>query len=475
MKRVHLIGICGTGMSALAAMLKVCGFEVSGSDCAVYPPMSNFLKEQGITPTLGYRAENVEDDLDLVIVGNAISRGNPELEEVLNRKIRYASLPEILRDRFLWGARSIVIAGTHGKTTTAAITSWLLYHGSLDPNFFIGGVPVNFNSGYRLGCGRDFVIEGDEYDSAFFDKTAKFLKYLPDIAVVGNIEFDHADIYETLESIRLEFRRLVSLVPRQGLLFLGNDSDEALSLRSSAHCRIETFGLSSGADWRAENLAIEGNTTKFEVYHSDKFYGVCEVGLVGSHNIRNTLAALAVASHVGLDSSNLIEGLRRFLGVKRRLELKGTVAGVSVYDDFAHHPTAITETVSALRTAHPGRRIWAVFEPRSASACSNIFQAEFVGSFLGADEIIIAGVYRDNLPVNARLSVEKLINDLQHNGQSARYGRTTNEIVDMIVEECRDDDVVLLMSNGSFDGIHQKLLEVLKRASSDDSIKDVEV
>ncbi len=462
MRRIYLIGICGTGMAALAAMLKARGFEVRGSDRAVYPPMSTFLEAQEITPVLGYRAEHITDDLDLVVVGNAISRGNPELEAVLDRKIRYASLPEVLRDHFLWGARSTVIAGTHGKTTTAAITSWLLFHGGLDPSFFIGGIPENFASGFRLGGGRDFVIEGDEYDSAFFDKTAKFLKYLPDIAIVGNIEFDHADIYDDLAAIRLAFGRLATLVPRRGLLLLGADAEAAMALRSGAHCPVETFGLSDGADWQAYDLSTGSDGTQFHVRRGTESYGVFEMGLVGAHNVRNALAAVAVAASLGLDSGTLVDGLRRFRGVKRRLELRGTVAGVAVYDDFAHHPTAIAETVAALRAAHPERRLWAVFEPRSASTCRQIFQAEFAESFRGADEIIIASVYRVSLPEREQLSVEQLVADLRHAGQRARPGGTVDEIVDTIVEECRADDIVLLMSNGGFDDIHRKLLGALE-------------
>ena len=279
-------------MATLAALLKSRGYDVRGSDQNVYPPMSDFLREQGITTLQGYRAEHISADIDLVVVGNAISRGNAELEEVLDRKIRYCSLPEAVRDHFLWGARSIVIAGTHGKTTTTSLTGWLLAHGGADPNVFIGGIAENFESSYRLGGGREFVIEGDEYDSAFFDKTAKFLKYLPDIAVVNNIEFDHADIYPDLAAIRLAFQRFVNLIPRRGLLLLGADNAEAAALAERAHCRVETFGLSSGADWQAHDLQVDGTSTTFSVRRRGEPIGTFELPLLGAFNVRNALAAL---------------------------------------------------------------------------------------------------------------------------------------------------------------------------------------
>src|SRR6187399_1021472 len=297
-KRVHLIGVCGTAMATLAAMLKTRGFDVRGSDQNVYPPMSDFLAEQQITTLQGYKPENITPDLDLVVVGNAISRGNAELEEVLDRKIRFCSLPEAVRDHFLWGARSVVIAGTHGKTTTTSLAGWLLTHGGADPSVLIGGIADNFGGSYRVGGGREFVIEGDEYDSAFFDKTAKFLKYLPDIAVVNNIEYDHADIYPDLESIRLAFRRFVNLIPRRGLLLAGADDAEALALTKNARCRVETFGLSSTADWQAHDLVVQAGSTAFGVRRRGEPIGKFEVPLLGAYNVRNALAALAVGAAV---------------------------------------------------------------------------------------------------------------------------------------------------------------------------------
>jgi UDP-N-acetylmuramate: L-alanyl-gamma-D-glutamyl-meso-diaminopimelate ligase len=465
--KIHLIGICGTAMATLAALLKRRGHDVRGSDQDIYPPMSEFLEREGIPALQGYQAAHITSDLSLVIVGNAISRGNPELEEVLDRKIRHASLPEALREHFLWGSRSIVIAGTHGKTTTSSLAGWLLTHAGLDPTVFVGGIALNFGddgSSYRLGHGREFVIEGDEYDSAFFDKTAKFLKYLPDIALINNIEFDHADIYADLDAVRLAFRRLVNLVPRSGLLLLGSDSPHAVALRAAAVSPVETFGLSEEADWRAYDVTMRDGVTRFKVEHRHAYLGSFDVPLLGSHNVRNALGALAVGSAAGVATATLAEGLRAFRGVKRRMEVVGRVNGVTVYDDFAHHPTAVAETIAAVRAGHPGRRLWAVFEPRSASSCRRVFQDDFARAFEGADETLIAAVFRSNLPEDQRLSVDQLVGDLVKVGRSARHIHGVDAIVETIVAERKEGDVVLVMSNGGFGGIHRKLITALQLA-----------
>jgi UDP-N-acetylmuramate: L-alanyl-gamma-D-glutamyl-meso-diaminopimelate ligase len=464
--KVHLIGICGTAMATVAALLKQKGHDVQGSDQGVYPPMSEFLEAEGIKAFDTYDASNITSDLTLVIVGNAISRGNPELEEVLDRKIRYCSLPEAIREHFLWGARSIVIAGTHGKTTTTALGGWLLASGGTDPTVLVGGIALNFGQGgssYRLGQGRDFVIEGDEYDSAFFDKTAKFLKYLPDIAVIANIEFDHADIYPDLDAVRLAFRRLALLVPRNGRLLLGADSPHALALKEVAVSPVETFGLSDEADWAGYDLKAADGGTSFAVRHEREYFGHFRVPLMGTHNVRNALAAIAVGQAVGLDAGTLADGLESFRGVKRRLEVIGRVAGVTVYDDFAHHPTAVAETLQAVRTGHPGSRIWAVFEPRSASSCRRVFQEHFTDAFTGSDETLIAAVFRSTLPEDERLDVDRLVKTLSDRGHRARHLRGADAIVETIVRERQDGDVVLIMSNGGFDGIHRKLTQALAR------------
>jgi UDP-N-acetylmuramate: L-alanyl-gamma-D-glutamyl-meso-diaminopimelate ligase len=461
-KRVHLIGVCGTAMATLAALLKSRGYDVRGSDQNVYPPMSDFLVQQGITTLQGYKGEHITADLDLVVVGNAISRGNPELEEVLDRKIRYCSLPEAIRDHFLWASRSIVIAGTHGKTTTTSLVGWLLTHGGADPNVFIGGIAENFESSYRIGGGRDFVIEGDEYDSAFFDKTAKFLKYLPDIAVVNNIEFDHADIYADLEAIRLAFRRFVNLVPGRGLLVLGADNPDATALKANARCRVETFGLADGSDWQGYDLQVAATSTRFSVLHSRKTVGTFQIPLLGAYNVRNALAALAVGAAAGLSTDTMADGLRAFKGVRRRLQLRGIAAGVSVYDDFAHHPTAIAETLQGVRSAYPDRRIWAIFEPRSATSCRRVFQSEFASALARADLVVLPAVYRSTLPDDQRLSPEALVNDLKTAGVEARYIPEIPDIVRTVSKDARSGDLVVVMSNGGFDDIHEKLLSALE-------------
>ena len=451
-------------MATVAALLKQRGHDVRGSDQHVYPPMSDFLVAEGIRTMTGFSADHLTPDIDLVVVGNTISRGNPELETVLERKIRYCSLPEAIRDHFLWGARSIVLAGTHGKTTTTSLTGWLLTHGQFDPTVLVGGIALNFGdrgSSYRLGGGRDFVIEGDEYDSAFFDKTAKYLKYLPDIAVIGNVEFDHADIYTDLDAVRLAFRRLVNLVPRNGLLLLGADSPHAAGLLAHAVSPVETFGTSDVATWQASAIEHGDGVTRFSVRRRGEPFGQFESPLLGLHNVRNALAAIAVGGRVGLGAAQLAEGVRSFKGIKRRLETVGVRQGVTVLDDFAHHPTAVRETLAALRTGYPSRRLWAVFEPRSNSSCRRVFQDDFADAFGDADEVVIAAVFRSSIPESERLSPERLADDLRRQGQRARHIPGVEEIVRTIVSERRDGDIVVLMSNGGFGGIHQRLLHAL--------------
>jgi UDP-N-acetylmuramate: L-alanyl-gamma-D-glutamyl-meso-diaminopimelate ligase len=451
-------------MATLAALLKRRGYDVRGSDHNVYPPMSDFLTAEGIPIMTGYSADHIGSDVDLVVVGNAISRGNAELESVLERKIRYCSLPEAIRDHFLWGARSIVVAGTHGKTTTTSLTGWLLTNGRLDPTVLVGGIALNFGdmgSSYRVGGGRDFVIEGDEYDSAFFDKTAKFLKYLPDVAVINNVEFDHADIYADLDAVLLAFRRLVNLVPRNGLLLLGADSPHAAGLATPAVSPLETFGTSEDATWQATDIEAADGLTHFKVRRRGEAFGRFASPLLGVHNVRNAVAAIAVGSYVGIPPADLADGLRTFKGIKRRLEVVGTADGVTVMDDFAHHPTAVHETLSALRSGYPDRRIWAVFEPRSASSCRRVFQDAFAHAFGAADEVIIAAVFRSSLPESERLSAEQLVEDLRARKQRARYVAAVDDIVGTVVNEHRSGDIVVLMSNGGFGGIHRKLLKAL--------------
>jgi UDP-N-acetylmuramate: L-alanyl-gamma-D-glutamyl-meso-diaminopimelate ligase len=462
---VHLIGVCGTAMATLAALLRHRGLTVQGSDQSVYPPMSDFLVREGIRTFEGYDADHVDTSVELVIVGNAISRGNVELEAVLDRKLRHLSLPEAIREYFLWDATSIVIAGTHGKTTTTSMAGWLLTHGGVDPTVFVGGIARNLGengSSYRLGRKHaPFVIEGDEYDSAFYDKTAKFLKYLPDIAVINNIEFDHADIYADLDQVRTAFRRLVNLVPQRGLTVLGADSDDALALAQYARSRVQTFGTGESAEWRATDISNDAGRSTFTVWRRDERLGPFTMALVGAHNVRTALAAIAVGVECGVAIDVLRAGLAEFLGVKRRLELIGTKRDVAVYDDFAHHPTAVAETLAAVRASEPARRLWAIFEPRSASSCRRVFQQDFAHALAAADEVVIASVFRSSLPEAERLSEDQLVSDLRAAGVSARHLPDVETIVATVAVEARSGDLVVIMSNGGFGGIHRKLLTAL--------------
>lgn len=458
---IHLIGVAGTAMATLAAMLQRRGHRVTGSDAGIYPPMSDFLRHEQIETFDGYAAEHVDPAADLVVVGNAISRGNPELEIVLTRRQRYCSLPERIRDEFLWQSRPIVVAGTHGKTTTTSLVAWVLTHAGLDPSLLVGGIAENFGASYRIGHGPDFVIEGDEYDSAFFDKTAKFLKYVPDTVIVNNVEFDHADIYPDLAAITTAFRRLLRLVPVTGRIFLGSDDAGAAALRDAGFGTIETFGLGDEVDWQARDVQAAAGATHFTVVHAGTALGRVSLPMTGLHNVRNALAAVAVASSRGVAFDVIAEALARFAGVKRRMELRGTAQGVAVYDDFAHHPTAIAETLRGVRRAHADARVWAIFEPRSASSCRRVFQHAFAEAFDDADEIVLASVFRSSLPEADRLSVPELIRDLTARGLRARHLDGSPRIIETVAAEAREGDLVVIMSNGGFDDIHARLLEAL--------------
>jgi len=463
----HLIGICGTAMASLAGMLQARGHRVTGSDQNVYPPMSTQLEALGIEILSGYRAENVDIGADVTVVGNAISRGNAELEEVLNRKLMYRSQAEIVKDLFIRGRRSMVIAGTHGKTTTTSIAAWVCEVGGLYPSFLVGGIVQNFDASFRVTSGEHFVIEGDEYDTAYFDKKPKFMHYLPEIAIVNNIEFDHADIYRDLQEIKFQFSRLMNLVPGNGRLICGVDSPvvrEVLAeMDGKLFTTIETFGLSDDARWQARYIDFTGDTTRFTVFKDGHSWSEFETHLIGEFNVRNCLAVIIAADAWGIDKAKIQQALDTFKSVKRRMEVRGVERGVTVIDDFAHHPTAVEETLKALRMKYDGRRLIAVFEPRSWSSRLAVFQDPYAKAFSYADYVIIAGVYNTSKAseLGKVLDTDELVKMIEMQGKNAYSLPDADAIIDHIGPELTDGDVVAIMSNGGFGGIHEKMLDLL--------------
>jgi UDP-N-acetylmuramate: L-alanyl-gamma-D-glutamyl-meso-diaminopimelate ligase len=463
--KVHLVGIGGTAMAALAAMLQEKGLEVTGSDHGIYPPMSDFLSSKGIPVREGYGPQNLDEDVDLVIIGNALSRGNEEVEAVLDRGTPYCSLPEALRDWFIQGKRSLVIAGTHGKTTTTSLLSWILYESGRDPSFFVGGIPKNFASGFRLGSGLDIVLEGDEYDTAFFDKRPKFLHYLPRVVTLGSLEFDHADIYQDMEAIIRAFRALFRILPRNGRFIIHTADPHVLQLAEEAPCQVITCSLHGGeANWHAEELRIEDGRVFFRVTHMGQEVGECDWILPGSHNLANALLAVATAHETGVPLETSLRALRTFKGVSRRLEMLGTFRGVTVYDDFAHHPTAIHATLEALRELYPHRTLWAVCEPRSNTMCRRVFQDVLPMAFNPADRVLIGSVHPSRaakLPEGERLDPDAVAAEIRALGKDAWHIPQVSEILEHLKEKAREGDIICIMSNGDFDGIQQRLKEKL--------------
>ncbi|MCC6328244.1 MAG: UDP-N-acetylmuramate:L-alanyl-gamma-D-glutamyl-meso-diaminopimelate ligase [Acidobacteria bacterium] len=464
----HLIGICGTAMASLAGMLQAGGHRVTGSDQNVYPPMSTQLEALGIEILNGYKAENADIGADVTVVGNAISRGNAELEEVLNRKLMYRSQAEIVKEQFIRGRRSLVVAGTHGKTTTTSIAAWVCEVGGLDPSFLVGGIVQNFDASFRVTKSDHFVIEGDEYDTAYFDKKPKFMHYLPEIAIVNNIEFDHADIYRDLHEIKYQFSRLMNLVPGNGRLICGTDSpvvQEVLAeMDGKLFTNVETFGLNDEAKWQARYIDFSGDTTRFTVFKDGHSWTEFETRLIGEFNVRNCLAVMIAADAWGISRKKIQEAFHTFKSVKRRVEIRGEVRGVTVIDDFAHHPTAVEETLKALRMKYEGRRLIAVFEPRSWSSRLAIFQEPYSKAFSYADYVIIAGVYNTAKAseLGKVLDVDELVKDIELQGKSAMSFPDADAIVEHLTPEMKAGDVIAIMSNGGFGGIHDKLLDVLK-------------
>ncbi len=465
----HLIGIGGTAMASLAGLLKAVGHTVTGSDENVYPPMSTGLQQMGISYAQGYRAANLKPRPDIVIVGNAISRGNPELEEVLIQKLRYTSAAATIKEEFIWGHHSMAVAGTHGKTTTTSLLAWVLESAGLNPSFLIGGVAENFGTSFRLTDSEYFVIEADEYDSAYFDKGPKMWHYLPDTAIVNNIEFDHADIYRDEEAYKFAFARFINLIPKNGVLIAGWDSPIARELAPKSFSPVESFAYGDETKppagqphWHARGVEFSETGTKFRAFRSDEEWGMVDTPLAGAFNVRNVLAVLAAAEAVNADRDGVREGLRTFASVKRRMEVRGEVRGVVVIDDFAHHPTAIRETIDAIKQKYRGRRIVAVFEPRSYTAQRREFQNDYVKAFAAADEVVFAALHRpDRYTKETALDLDQLVRDLASSGKGAKALKDADAIVKDLAPRLKERDVVLIMSNGGFGGIHQKLLDSL--------------
>ncbi len=461
-RRVHLIAVAGTGMGSLAGILAAAGFEVTGSDQAVYPPMNVLLERWGIRVMQGYRAENLAHRPDLVIVGNAMSRGNPEIEALIESGLPYVSMPETLRRYFLRDRHPVVIAGTHGKTTTTALAASVLLSAGRDPSLLVGGVAKDFEGGFRLGKGMHFVIEGDEYDTAFFDKGPKFLHYEPRSAILTSVEFDHADIYRDLDHVRAAFRRFVALIPPMGILAVCGDDDEALAAALTGRCRVLRYGLEDNAELRGKVLGVDRAATRFEAVLRRETLGEFTISLPGDHHGRNALGVIGVCLDLGLSPDEVRAGLARFGGVSRRQEERGEAAGVLVIDDFAHHPTAVRETIAAVRARYGGQRVWAIFEPRSNTSRRKIHQEAFVDALAGSDRTVIAGV--DNpgkVPEAERLSPERVAEDLRARGRDAEFIEKVDDIVARVVSRAEPGDVLLVMSNGDFGGIHERLLAAL--------------
>jgi UDP-N-acetylmuramate: L-alanyl-gamma-D-glutamyl-meso-diaminopimelate ligase len=464
-KHIHLIGICGTAMASLAGMLKERGFNVTGSDAAAYPPMSDFLAGLKIPVAQPFDARNLEPHPDLVVVGNAISRGNPELEHILDQRIPFCSLPQLLHDEFLRGKEVLVVAGTHGKTTTTSMLAWIFQSAGLDPSFLIGGIAENFGSSFHLGQGRHFILEGDEYDTAFFDKGPKFLHYFPDSVILTSVEFDHADIYKDLDAVETAFKRLVNLVPRRGRILafdgvVGTEHESASLERclQKAFCPIERYGGGDKSNWQVTNLRLEPERTLWSVRYNGKPWADFEFPLGGEYNVWNATSATALAAGCGIAKEEIVAALKTFKSVKRRLEVKARVNGITLIDDFAHHPTAIAGTLNALRSRYPGSRLWAILEPRSNTLRRRVLQSDLARSLALADEVVVAGVFRsDAVPENERLELPELAADIVKNGGRARLIADADAIVQTVAPEMREGDVIAILSNGGFGGIYEKL------------------
>lgn len=450
-------------MASLAGLLQLRGHRITGSDHAAYPPMSDLLRELGIPVYEPYAEKNLEPAPDLVVIGNALSRGNPEVERVLDARIPFTSMAAVLKEEFITGRESLVVAGTHGKTTTTSMLAWIYQvaareNAEFEPSFLIGGVAENFGSSFQLRPTRTFIVEGDEYDTAFFDKGPKFLHYFPDALILTHVEFDHADIYANLDAVKTAFKRLVNLVPRRGVIVAYDGSDNVSECVEHAFCRVERYGFSKGADWRIANLHYQGGMTRWEVWRSGALWAQLEMGLAGEHNALNATAAAALASNRGVSKEAIQSALASFKSVKRRLEVRAEIDGITIIDDFAHHPTAIRETLRALRSVYPGARLWAVLEPRSNTLRRKVLEADLVESLRTADRVILAGVYQQQrIPEDERLHPEDVVRAVNEAGTPAMLCPDVDAILAELVQQLHSGDVVAILSNGGFDGIYEKL------------------
>ena len=461
-KKIHLIAVCGTGMGALACMLKDMGYEVTGSDEKIYPPMSDFLAAKGIALMQGFSADNLSCCPDLVVVGNAVRRDNPEAVKMAELGSCFCSMPQALNRFAADDKSSLIVTGTHGKTTTTSILAWILYKAGLDPSFMIGGITKNFNSNYRIGKGKYFVVEGDEYDTAFFDKGPKFLHFDPLIAILTSIEFDHADIFRDLDHVKETFSRMIEKIsPKSSLIVFDGDTN-IKSLISKSSCKIEKYGKNSGSEWKLGSFRVEPPWTFFEVMKKGKAFGSFKTKQVGEHNLLNALSVVAAADNLKVPVDTIHEALETFEGVKRRQEIRGERKGITVMDDFAHHPTAVKETIKAVRPFYPDGRIIAVFEPRTNSSMRNIFQDVYPLSFDKADIICISKPpLLEKIPPDERFSSEKLVEDLKVMEKDAYFFSNTQSIIEFLVKAAKSGDLILIMSNGGFENIHERLLAAL--------------
>lgn len=466
-QHVHIIGICGTAMASLAGLLKQRGFKVTGSDAAAYPPMSDFLAGMAIPVAQPYSEANLKPRPDWVVVGNAISRGNIELEHVLDERIPFRSMPDTLYDFFLRTREPIVVAGTHGKTTTTSMLAWIFQQAGKDPSFLVGGIAENFGSSFALRQGKHFIIEGDEYDTAFFDKGPKFLHYFPQAIILTSVEFDHADIYKDLDAVKTAFKRLVNLVPRKGKIIAYDASETVNECVGKAFSPVERYGLKPESFWQAAELQFEPECTRWRVLREGKPWAEFQFALAGEYNVLNATAAAAIASHYAIEPAVIAEALESFKSVKRRLEIKAEIDGITIIDDFAHHPTAIAATLNALRTRYPSARLWAIFEPRSNTLRRKVLQKDLIASLSLADQVVITPIFKpEAVPENERLTTASVVNGIKRGGKPARELADADAIVEAVAPDLQSGDVVAILSNGGFGGIYEKLprkLEELRK------------